>query len=227
MLFILAAIAEEKIPAQTIAPKFTGRFNKGVDYVGDIPRFETEFKQDIAVLAFAAAEFGLPADLKLSVHSGSDKFSLYGPIRRTLKLMNAGLHLKTAGTTWLEEVCGLARSGGEGLKLAVEIYRTTLGRYDAMVAPYVAVIDIDQDLLPPADTVDRWTAEEFVGALRHDRRNPAYNPGFRQLIHVGYKVAAEMGKRYLDALDRNAAVIGPKVTENIFDRHLKPVFIGG
>jgi len=225
MLFILAAIAEEKIPAQTIAPKFTGRFNKGVDYVGDIPRFESEFRQDIAVLAFAAAEFGLPADLKLSVHSGSDKYSLYRPIRRALKAANAGVHLKTAGTTWLEEVCGLARSGGDGLKLAAEIYREALNRYDEMVAPYTAVIDIDRGKLPTADAVDRWTAGEFTTALRHDRRNPGYNPHFRQLVHVGYKVAAGMGTRYLEALDRSSAVIGPCVTGNIFDRHLKPVFI--
>ena len=70
---------------QTIAPKFTGRFNKGVDYVGDLAQFEKEFHDDLAVIAFAIAAFGLPANLKLSVHSGSDKFSLYPIIRRTLR----------------------------------------------------------------------------------------------------------------------------------------------
>jgi tagaturonate epimerase len=108
LLIILAAIADEKIPIQTIAPKFTGRFNKGVDYVGDVKQFETEFNDDLAVIAFAVRKFGLPANLKLSVHSGSDKFSIYAPIRRALTRTGAGLHVKTAGTNWLEEVIGLA-----------------------------------------------------------------------------------------------------------------------
>ena len=46
LLVILAALADEKVPAQTIAPKFTGRFNKGVDYVGDLAQFEREFRDD-------------------------------------------------------------------------------------------------------------------------------------------------------------------------------------
>src|SRR5205814_4889443 len=71
LLVILAALADEGIPLQTIAPKFTGRFNKGVDYVGDLAQFEKEFTADLAVIAFAVRRFGLPANLKLSVHSGS------------------------------------------------------------------------------------------------------------------------------------------------------------
>src|SRR2546430_16215691 len=107
LLVILAAIADEGIPAQTIAPKFTGRFNKGVDYVGDLAQFEKEFHDDLAVIAFAIARYGLLANLKLSVHSGSDKFSIYAPIRRALRRTGAGLHVKTArgdpagGMRWL------------------------------------------------------------------------------------------------------------------------------
>ena len=84
LLVILAAIADEEIPIQTIAPKFTGRFNKGVDYVGDVAAFEKEFADDLAVIAYAVAHYGLPDTLKLSVHSGSDKFSIYAPMRRAL-----------------------------------------------------------------------------------------------------------------------------------------------
>ena len=117
LLVILGAIADEGIPIQTIAPKFTGRFNKGVDYAGDISQFEKEINADIAVLAHAVERYGLPANLKLSVHSGSDKFSIYAPIRRALQRSGAGLHIKTAGTTWLEELIGLDETGGEGLAL--------------------------------------------------------------------------------------------------------------
>jgi hypothetical protein len=53
LLVILAAIADQGIPIQTIAPKFTGRFNKGVDYVGDVAQFEKEFNDDLAVIAHA------------------------------------------------------------------------------------------------------------------------------------------------------------------------------
>ena len=97
LFLILAMIAEERIPIQTIAPKFTGRFNKGVDYVGDLVQFEKEFDEDLSVIAFAVREFGLADTLKLSVHSGSDKFSIYPIINRLIKKHNAGLHVKTAG----------------------------------------------------------------------------------------------------------------------------------
>src|ERR1700755_712941 len=122
LLLILAMIQIEEIPVQTIAPKFTGRFNKGIDYRGDVAQFEKEFDEDLSVIAFAIREFGLPPTLKLSVHSGSDKFSLYPIINRLIKKHEAGLHVKTAGTTWLEEVIGLAESGGEGLELVKEVY---------------------------------------------------------------------------------------------------------
>ncbi|MGD0252833.1 MAG: tagaturonate epimerase family protein, partial [Verrucomicrobiota bacterium] len=144
LLVILAALADEEVPVQTIAPKFTGRFNKGVDYAGDLKQFEKEFNQDLAVIAFAIGTYRLPATLKLSVHSGSDKFSIYAPIRRALKKFDAGLHLKTAGTTWLEEVIGLAEAGGNGLALARDIYAGALDHLDELCAPYATVIDIDK-----------------------------------------------------------------------------------
>ena len=122
LLIVLAAVADEGIGIQTIAPKFTGRFNKGVDYVGDLAKFSEEFCNDVAAIAFAVRQYGLSSSLKLSVHSGSDKFSIYAPIHRALKKFDAGVHLKTAGTTWLEELIGLAEAGGEGLDLAKEIY---------------------------------------------------------------------------------------------------------
>ena len=162
LFLILAMIAQEGIPAQTVAPKFTGRFNKGVDYVGDLARFEKEFGEDLCVLAFAAREFGLPPSLKLSVHSGSDKFSLYPIINRLLKKHDAGVHVKTAGTTWLEEVIGLAESGGEGLVIAKDIYEGAFMRYDELTKPYASVIDIRRDELPAPDTVQGWDAAMYA-----------------------------------------------------------------
>lgn len=224
LFFILSAIAAEGIPAQTVAPKFTGRFNKGVDYVGDLDQFDKEFDQDLAVISFAIAEFGLPETLKLSVHSGSDKFSIYPSINRNLKKHGAGLHLKTAGTTWLEELIGLAEAGGEGLVIAKEVYATSMAKYDELCAPYATVIDIDASKLPSVETVNAWSSDQYVNALRHDLDHPEYNMHFRQLLHVGYKVAAQLGDRYLQALKDNREVIARNVKENILERHMLRLF---
>jgi tagaturonate epimerase len=226
LLIILAAIADNGIPVQTIAPKFTGRFNKGVDYVGNVAQFEKEFNDDLCVIKFAVAKYGLPDSLKLSIHSGSDKFSIYAPMRRAVKKHNAGLHLKTAGTTWLEEVIGLAEAGGEGLALAKEIYASALEHIDELCAPYATVIDIDRSKLPNAATVSKWTSEQFVNALRHDPKCKDFNSSLRQLIHVGFKIAAKKGERYINLVKQNRAVVAKNVTSNLFDRHLKPIFLG-
>jgi hypothetical protein len=225
LLVILTAIADAEIPIQTIAPKFTGRFNKGVDYSGNVAQFEKEFSDDLAVIRFAVQHYKLPENLKLSVHSGSDKFSIYGPMRRSLARFNAGLHIKTAGTTWLEEVIGLAEAGGDGLALAKEIYGGAIDHVNELCAPYATVIDIDPKKLPTKETVNSWTSEQYVSALRHDPKNPGYNPHLRQLLHVGYKVAAKMGDRYLNALKQHEKYVSKNVTENLYERHLKPLFV--
>lgn len=224
LFFILKMIADQKIPAQTIAPKFTGRFNKGVDYAGDVARFAREFEQDVLVMDYAVKSFDLPVNLKLSVHSGSDKFSIYPVIAEILKKHNKGLHLKTAGTTWLEEVIGLAVAGGEALEVAKEIYIKALGRKEELCAPYADVIDIDDSKLPSQEEVTSWNSTKFADALRHIPGHPDYNPNLRQLIHVGYKVASEMGDRYTDLLKKHKDIIGQCVEENIYERHLKRLF---
>jgi hypothetical protein len=226
LLVILAALADEKIPVQTIAPKFTGRFNKGVDYVGDLAQFEREFNDDLAVIAHAVKAYRLPANLKLSVHSGSDKFSLYPIIRRALQRTGVGVHLKTAGTTWLEELIGLAEAGGDGLALAKEIYAYALAHVDALCAPYASVIDIHRARLPSSDTVNGWSGPKLASALRHIPAHPEFNPHMRQLLHVSFKLAAKAGKRYLDLLKANEAIVARQVTENLYDRHLRPLFVG-
>ena len=224
LLVILALLADEGVPLQTIAPKFTGRFNKGVDYVGDLAGFEKEFSDDVAVLAYAADRYGLPKNLKLSVHSGSDKFSLYPIIRRIVERTGAGLHLKTAGTTWLEEMIGLAEAEGDGLALAKEIYAYAYDHVDEFCAPYATVIDIDRAKLPAPAEVASWSGSQLAAALRHVPANPAFNPHMRQLVHVSFKVAAKQGQRYTDLLVANRDVVAKQVTENIYDRHLRPLF---
>jgi hypothetical protein len=221
---MLGLLAAEGIPVQTVAPRFSGRFNKGVEYVGDVAQFAAEFEADVNVLRKAVETFGLPENLKLSLHSGSDKFSIYPIIGKILKKTGAGIHVKTAGTTWLEEVAGLAQAGGEALDMAKGIYRKAFAKQDELTAPYASVIDIDPAKLPLPAEVDGWSAKEFVAALEHNSECPDYNPAFRQLIHVGYKVAAQFGDDYLNMVRRHEVVIGARVTENIYTRHMKRMF---
>lgn len=225
LLFILAALAGQKVPAQTIAPKFTGRFNKGIDYQGDVDQFDREFSDDICVIRHAVSLFDLPKNLKLSVHSGSDKFSIYPGIRKAIELHDAGVHVKTAGTTWLEELIGLAESGGNSLDLVKDIYSTSFNRYDELCGPYSSVIDIDRNLLPSPEKFSRWNAQKIARSMRHDLSCSDYDKNIRQLLHVGYKVAAEYGKTYLQALAANKDIIEKHVCGNLFEKHITPLFL--
>lgn len=225
LFFILAMLAHYNVPAQTIAPKFTGRFNKGVDYVGDINAFNKEYEANLMVIDFAIQQFGLPEELKLSIHSGSDKFSIYPIIKELSKKHNKGFHLKTAGTTWLEEVIGLALAGGEALVFVKNLYSRALTDVEKLCAPYADVIDIDENQLPSAMEVQGWTGEEFANALRHIPEHPQYNSNLRQLVHVGYKLAAERIDQYNMLLKKHADIVGQCVFENLYERHAKRLFV--
>ena len=118
----------------------------------------------------------------------------------------------------------LAEAGGTGLAAAKKIYAGALRRYDELTAPYATVIDIDRARLPSIETVNGWTSETFVAALRHDPGCTQYNPSFRQQFHVAYKIAFELGDEYIQALEEHAPVVGRNVTNNLLERHIKPIF---
>lgn len=223
LFFILAALAYYKVPVNTIAPKFTGEFNKGVDYRGDLQQFEKEFEEDLLVLKFVIKEFGLPPNLKLSIHSGSDKFSIYPVMQKLIKRHNMGLHLKTAGTTWLEELIGLAESEGEGFEFAMLIYTEALERYDELTRDYTSVLSINKKMLPQPETLK--SGFQYANMLRHEEDSKHYNPHFRQLLHCAYKIAAEDREAYFRLLEKHRIKIEDNVTYNLYERHLKPLFL--
>ena len=224
LFFILKMLGEENIPIQTIAPKFSGRFNKGVDYVGDPELFAEEFKADLMVIDYAVKEFGLPDNLKMSIHSGSDKFAIYPYIGSLIKKHKKGIHLKTAGTTWLEEVIGLAESGGKALEFVKEIYSKALDKTEELCAPYADVIDINISKLPSKKVVSGWTSKKFAGSLRHDQDNKDYDPNMRQLVHVAYKLAALQMDEYFHLLDSNKKIVSECVYDNMYKRHISRLF---
>lgn len=225
LYLILAMLADEGVPVATIAPKFTGQFNKGVDYEGNIAEFTREFEDDLVVLKHAVRALGLPDGLKLSVHSGSDKFSIYPVINRLVKKHGAGLHLKTAGTTWLEEIAAVAASGELGRSLAAGIYADALARYEEVTAPYATVLHIDRSKLPGASEVASWDGARLARAIIHEQSCPDYDPNVRQLYHVAFKLAAEAGPKFTDLLKEHSAAVGEAVTGNLWERHLKPLFL--
>jgi hypothetical protein len=224
LLFILKMLGDLKIPAQTIAPKFSGRFNKGVDYSGDPQKFAAEFESDLMVIDYAVKEFGLPVNLKMSIHSGSDKFAIYPFIGSIIRKHEKGIHLKTAGTTWLEEVTGLAASGGEALEFVKEIYFRSLEKTDELCAPYADVIDIDKAGLPSVKEVSDWSSKKFADSIRHVKGNKDYNPNIRQLIHVAYKLAAEKSDNFFRLLSENNETVSECVFENMYNRHICRLF---
>ncbi len=92
--------------------------------------------------------------------------------------------------------------------------------------PYATVVEIDRAKLPSSATVDSWSADDLVGRLRHDQSHPHYDVNLRQFVHVAFRVAAEMGDEWTGALDAAGEVAGRCVTENLFDRHIRPLFLG-
>jgi hypothetical protein len=224
LYLILAGLAIKGVAVQTIAPKFSGKFLKGIDYIGDVRSFAEEFRNDLAVITAAKDAFNLSPSLKLSVHSGSDKFSLYPHIHSILKRTNSGVHLKTAGTTWLEEVIGLAASE-KNLRIAQHIYANAYERREELRKPYETVVEVDDRKLPHPGLVARWSSKDFVSALKHDQKNPLYNSDFRQLVHIAFRIAAESGDEFRKSLIESREIIERHVEENLFDRHIRPLFL--
>lgn len=224
LFFILKMLASENIPLQTIAPKFSGRFNKGVDYAGDPMVFASEFETDLLVVDYAIKEFGLPGNLKMSIHSGSDKFSIYPHIGSIINKYDKGIHIKTAGTTWLEEVIGLAESGGEAYKFVRDFYINSLERIEELSAPYADVTDIYFPSLPSKQEVLSWDGKKFAETIRHVPGNKEYNSNMRQLMHISYKLAASNIKEYFRLLELNKHTVGECVYENIYNRHICRIF---
>jgi hypothetical protein len=87
------------------------------------------------------------------------------------------------------------------------------------------VIDIDRTKLPSVEGVANWSGERMANAVRHIPGHPDFNANIRQLLHVSFKLAAQKGGAYLELLRRNEAIVAKNVTENLFERHLKPLFL--
>ena len=116
-------------------------------------------------------------------------------------------------------------AGGDGLAVVKEIYTKAFIHIDELCEPYATVINILRTNLPTPSEINKWDGYQLAAALRHDQSCPEFNPDLRQLLHVGYKIAAQMGTLFTDALKKNEDIIAVNVTENIYERHIKPLLL--
>ncbi len=200
-LYVASELARLGVAWVSLAPRFVGRFEKGVDYIGDLENLERTF---LAHLAIARA-FG---DYKISLHSGSDKFSVY---RMAARHGGRHVHVKTAGTSYLEALRVIAE--GEPA-LFREILGFARDRYETDRATYHVSADLAR--VPAPDT----PADEALAALLDDFHA-------RQVLHVTYGsvLTAEAGERFrgrvLDALRIHEDAYDEALARHI-GRHLAP-----
>lgn len=179
----------------SLAPRFVGRFEKGVDYIGDLDAFRADF----AAHAALARQLG---PYKLSLHSGSDKFSLY-----RIAALSAGelVHLKTAGTSMLSAFRTLARVEPQ---LFRQIYALARERYPQDRASYHVSAELER-----APDIQTWSDGELSGLL--DQFDA------RQMLHVSFgSILAQYGTEIHNALERNEEAHYADL-ESHFARHLE------
>ena len=110
---------------------------------------------------------------------------------------DAGVHLKTAGTTWLEECIGLAAADEAGAVLFKEIYAQAYEQRDDLMAPYREVLDIDVSKLPLPREIASLPGQALADSITHRPAEPLYNRHMRQLMHVAYKLAADRASSFV------------------------------
>lgn len=158
--YVANELISRGVKPATVAPRFCGEFQKGIDYIGDLAQFEAEMKLHAAIAEY----FGY----KISIHSGSDKFSVFEIAGREAK---GRFHLKTAGTSWLEAMRIVAAHDPH---LYREIHAFALDyAFEKALAYYHVTTDLNN--IPPLETVP----DDELPALFD-------NNDCRQLIHITY-----------------------------------------
>ncbi len=196
-LYIASELRRLGVRWVSLAPRFVGHFEKGVDYIGDLELFSAEFGRHAAV-ARAVGPY------KLSLHSGSDKFSLYPIVAR---LASGRVHLKTAGTSYLEALRTVAQTDPD---LFREILDFARGRYETDRATYHVSAQLGR--VPVADAL---ADADLPGLLEQFDT--------RQVLHVTFgSVLAQCGDRLLATLQQHEETYAA-VLETHFRRHLAPL----
>ncbi len=201
-LFIVRELRLRGVEFSSVAPRFPGEFQKGVDYIGDPGEFEKQFRIHAAI----AGAYG---GYKLSIHSGSDKFRVYPIIG---SVTEGRFHLKTAGTSWLVALRLLAECEPA---LYRKIHACALENFDRMRAFYH--VSADPATIPLLDTV---SDPDLPGLLDL--------PAVRQVLHIAYGpiLQGALGKCVMTALLRHSEEYDAAI-ERHFERHLSLLVPGG
>lgn len=176
-LFIIKELIHNGVVVESLAPRFIGEFQKAIDYIGDLDEFEKQFTVHCQI----AKTYG---NYKVSIHSGSDKFSAYPIIG---KWTEGRLHVKTAGTSWLEAVRVVAIKAP---KLYREIHQLALDSYEEALKFYHITADFSK--IAPLDSVSDDELPEYLNQLES-----------RQLIHIIYGFVMQndaLRERFYEAL---------------------------
>jgi len=194
--FVANELARRGVRPATVAPRFCGEFQKGIDYIGDLSQFDRE----MAVHATLARHFGY----KLSIHSGSDKFSAFPSIG---KHTHGVFHVKTAGTNWLEAMRVVAQSDPA---LYREVHAYALEAFHEATAYYHVTTNLDN--IPALSSL----SDEALPALFD-------NNDARQMIHITYGLILNHGdfKQRLYALWHTHAEAYAQALNQHIGRHLK------
>jgi tagaturonate epimerase len=187
--FIANELTRSGVHFTSLAPRFIGRFEKGVDYIGDLAALDVEMAQHAAV----TAHFGT---YKLSLHSGSDKFSVYPLV---VKHWGSRLHVKTAGTSYLEALRTLAVTEPE---LFERIWKLGLANYATDRVTYHVSADVEK---VPNGTSLPSLLDDFHA---------------REILHVTFGSAlGQFGKEIKAALVKHADVYNANLQKH-FRKHL-------
>jgi hypothetical protein len=195
-LFVASELQRLGVEWVSLAPRYIGRFEKGVDYIGDLDVFEVELARHAAI----ARAFG---PYKLSIHSGSDKFSIYPIIAR---LTGGLVHVKTAGTSYLEALRAVGQVDPSFFRQVLSLARE---RYETDRATYHVSAQLDK--VPTPDALDDADLSDLLEQF-----------DARQVLHVTFgSVLDQFGGRLLATLQQHEEVYYGML-ETHFQRHLAP-----
>lgn len=199
----------------SLAPRYVGDFEKGVDFKGDM----TALRQSLCDHAAIARQIG---PYKLSLHSGSDKLSMYGLFAKATR---GCFHVKTAGTSYLEALRVVARHDGELFREVIEFSR---GRYDEDKATYHVSASL-RDVPPPQDVAEDHRIEQLYLECWEDvAEGQGFTAPGRQILHCTFGSVLtdeRLGRAVRDVLDSEPATYRQVLTEH-FARHLRALRAG-
>jgi hypothetical protein len=157
----------------SLAPRYVGEFEKGVDYKGNLPAFDKSLSDHAAIA-------DMLGPYKLSLHSGSDKLTIYPSFAR---ITRGRFHVKTAGTSYLEALRAVARHDEKLFRTIIDFSRT---RYETDKATYHVSATLD-GVRPPSDIKDPVTLEKtYLQRWSDVGRGAGFTEPGRQILHTTF-----------------------------------------